>query len=80
MEEVVAIAKTLNLEGMLCPLPVVKLAKAIKEVEDGEILEATATDPGVMADIPAWCKATGNVLLGLTREDKIFRFQVRRVA
>jgi len=79
MEEATVIAKTLDLEGMLCPMPVVKLAKAIKEIEDGEILEATATDAGVMADIPAWCKSTGNELLELTREDKIFRFQVRRV-
>jgi tRNA 2-thiouridine synthesizing protein A len=80
MEQAAVIVKTLDLEGMLCPMPVVKLAKAIKEIGNGEILEATATDAGVMADIPAWCKSTGNELLELTREDKIFRFQVRRVA
>jgi len=72
------VAMTLDLTGMLCPLPVVKLAKAIKQIQPGEILEATATDPGVTADIPAWCRSTHNELIELSRDGKIFRFRVRR--
>jgi tRNA 2-thiouridine synthesizing protein A len=71
--------QTLNLEGLLCPMPVVKIGKAIKDVNDGEIIEATATDPGVLADIPAWCKTTGNELLEMKKEEKIFRFFVKKV-
>jgi tRNA 2-thiouridine synthesizing protein A len=70
--------KTLDLEGLLCPMPVIKIAKAIKEVQPGEIIEAFATDPGVMADIPAWCRSTGNELVVLEKRDKQFRFVVRR--
>lgn len=43
----------LNLEGLLCPIPVVKISQAIKNMAVGGVLEATATDPGVLADIPA---------------------------
>jgi tRNA 2-thiouridine synthesizing protein A len=71
--------KILDLKGLLCPIPVVKMAKAIKEVEVGQTIEATATDPGVMADIPAWCRTTGNELVSLEKQDKQFRFIVRRL-
>jgi len=69
----------LNLEGLLCPIPVVKMAEGIKKVEIGGIIEATATDPGVLADIPAWCKSTGNEMLNVAREGKVIRFWVRRL-
>ncbi len=70
--------KVLDLKGLLCPMPVVKMAKAIKEVDPGQTIEAFATDPGVMADIPAWCRTTGNELVSLEKMDKQFRFVVRR--
>ncbi len=71
---------SLDFKGLLCPMPVVKLAKAIKEIQVGEILEAVATDPGVMADIPAWTRSTGHELVSLDkREDKTFKFVVKRL-
>jgi len=71
-------AKVLDLKGLLCPLPVVKMARAIKEVEIGQTIEAFATDPGVMADIPAWARSTGHEMVVLEKLDKQFRFVVRR--
>lgn len=71
---------SLDFKGLLCPMPVVKLAKAIKEIQVGETLEAVATDPGVMADIPAWTRSTGHELVSLDkREDKTFKFVVKRL-
>ena len=69
----------LDLKGLLCPMPIVKMAKAIKDVPVGETIEAFATDPGVMADIPAWCRTTGNELVTLEKLDKQFHFIVRRL-
>jgi tRNA 2-thiouridine synthesizing protein A len=68
----------LNLKGLLCPMPIVKMAKAIKEIQVGETLEAVASDPGVMADVPAWCRSTGNELVSLDKVEKEFHFVVRR--
>ena len=70
--------KTIDLKGLLCPMPIVKMAKAIKEVNVGETLEAFASDPGVMADVPAWCRSTGNELVTLEKQDKQFHFIIRR--
>ncbi len=72
------ITKTMDLKGLLCPMPIVKLSKAIKEVEIGQSIEAIATDPGVMADVPAWCRTTGNELVALEKQEKQFHFIVRR--
>ncbi len=71
---------TLDLKGLLCPMPVVKIAQAIKKIEVGEAIEATATDPGVMADIPAWTRSTGNELVTMEKvEGKVIRFVVKRL-
>ena len=79
MPEALRADLTLDLEGLLCPMPVVKMSKAMKEVPVGAIVEATATDPGVLADIPAWARTSGNELIKMEREGKLVRFYVRRV-
>jgi tRNA 2-thiouridine synthesizing protein A len=72
------IAKTLDLKGLSCPLPIVKTAQGIKEVQSGELIEALATDPGSVADFNAWCKATGNELVEQGRDGDVFRFVIRK--
>jgi tRNA 2-thiouridine synthesizing protein A len=69
----------LNLEGLMCPMPIVKISKAVKEAPVGTVFEATATDPGVLADIPAWARTTGNEVVKMEKEGKIVRFFVRKV-
>ena len=73
------IDKVLDLKGLLCPIPVVKIANAIKEVAINDVIEATATDPGVMMDIPAWCASTGNELQRMDEAEGVFTFQVKRL-
>ncbi len=70
---------SLDFKGLLCPMPVVKLAQAIKKVQIGELIEAIATDPGVISDIPAWARTSGNELVTLEKREKDIRFVVKRV-
>lgn len=79
MTESVSSNIVLDLKGLLCPMPVVKIAGAIKKIEVGQVIEATATDPGVMADIPAWAKSTGNEVVKMEREGKVITFWVKRL-
>ena len=74
-----SIEKVLDLKGLLCPIPVVKISNAVKEVEVGDVIEATATDPGVMMDIPAWCASTGNELQSMDEVDSIITFRVKKL-
>jgi TusA-related sulfurtransferase len=64
--------------GLLCPLPVIKIAKAMRELEPGQVLKLVATDRGSIADIPAWASTTGNELLESYEEGEELAFFVRK--
>lgn len=70
--------QVLDLKGLLCPMPVVKLSVAVKKLAMGQVIEGIATDPGVMADIPAWARTSGNELLSIQQQGKEFHFIVKK--
>jgi len=74
----VAVAQTLDLKGLSCPLPILRTAKAMKELEPGERVEVLATDPGSVPDFNAWSTKTGNPLVEATKADGVFRFIVEK--
>lgn len=65
--------------GLLCPVPIIQTAKKIKEMKVGQVLEIVSTDEGIRADMPAWCKMSGQEFLGLEEEAGIFHVYVRKV-
>ena len=68
----------LDCTGMLCPMPIVKTSKAMKELESGKVLKMIATDAGSPPDIEAWSRQTGNELLRSTVEDSKFVFFLKK--
>ena len=72
------INRTLDLKGLSCPLPIVKTAQAIRELQSGDLIEALATDPGSVADFKAWATTTGNELVEQSEADDVFRFVIRK--
>jgi len=70
----IASDQVLDCTGLLCPIPVIKTSKAIKEIEMGQVLEMVATDPGAPPDMVAWAKQTGHE----PASDGTFRFWFRR--
>ncbi len=72
--------ETLDARNLSCPMPVLKSQKALKALEINQVLEILASDPGSMADIPAWSRTTGQELLSAEeRGPKDFRFLVKRL-
>jgi tRNA 2-thiouridine synthesizing protein A len=69
----------LDLRGLLCPMPMVKVSQQIGSVPIGGVIRAVATDAGSMADIPAWAKSTGNEVLQAEKVGTEFVFLVKRV-
>ena len=53
----------LNAKRLLCPLPVIRTQDRVKTMQTGDVLEVVCTDPGVMQDIPAWCRINGHKVL-----------------
>ena len=68
----------LNCEGELCPGPVIKVAKAMKGLQIGQVLGIRATDPGSLPDMDAWTKQTGNELVARHEANGVYTFYVRR--
>lgn len=74
----VAVARTLDLQGLACPIPVIRTAKAMKELAQNELLEVLATDPGSRSDMIAWCAATKNEIVEQDAHDGVFRYVLRK--
>jgi len=64
--------------GQMCPMPIAFMAKNVKKLEAGQVLEIRADDEGAHADIPAWCEQTGNGFLGEEPAEGYFRYYVRK--
>ena len=80
MSEEIKADKVLDLKGMPCPMPVVKVSKGIKEIQVGQVLEAVTTDPGALADFPAWARTSGNEILKTEQAEGTIRFYIKRKA
>jgi peroxiredoxin family protein/TusA-related sulfurtransferase/rhodanese-related sulfurtransferase len=63
-QELPSVAMRLDCSGLQCPGPIMKVFEVMKGMDDGQVMEVTASDPGFMRDIDAWCRRTGNTLLG----------------
>jgi len=77
-DEVQASFILLDLSGLRCPLPIVKLNGAIRELAPGAGLEVRATDPAFELDIQAWCRRTGNPLLDLQKGTGVLVARLRK--
>ena len=64
-------------KGMYCPMPIVKLKKATKTMETGQVLRLIATDPGAKRDVPAWANKTGAEILESNEKDGEFTFLIK---
>ena len=62
----------LDCRHLLCPMPVIRTQDRIAKLSPGDRLLVTCTDPGVIQDIPTWCRINGHrVLETVEREREI---------
>lgn len=66
----------LDARRLLCPQPVIRTQKKIRELTEGDLLIVYATDPGVQQDIPAWCRIHGHTLVSCEKVDKDFILRI----
>ena len=71
---------TLDLRGLRCPLPVLRVRKALLAAAPGTIVVALSDDPLAAIDIPHFVHATGDLLLETERLERCWRFAIRREA
>jgi tRNA 2-thiouridine synthesizing protein A len=74
------VADTLEYDatGLLCPLPVLRANRKLRELPMGGELTIRATDPASESDFPAFCKQTGHELVSTAREGEVLVFVIRK--
>lgn len=68
--------RILDATGLLCPEPVMMLHKAIKESNEGDVIEVHATDPSTLRDIPKFCQFLGHQLVEQKSVDNQYVFLI----
>ncbi len=65
----VSVAKHIDASDLQCPGPILRLKQQLDALQIGQALTISARDPGFAADIPAFCRSTGNELIKMTAEN-----------
>jgi tRNA 2-thiouridine synthesizing protein A len=71
-------ARTLDVRGLACPIPVARTAQAAAALGAGEVLEVLATDPDAELDVRAWAARSGDEVLSVEHRGEVLRLLVRR--
>jgi tRNA 2-thiouridine synthesizing protein A len=71
----------LDCRGVVCPAPIIELARRVGEVEIGGLIGVVTADAAARVDVPAWCRMAGQEYVGEeSAKDGVPRYVVRRVS
>jgi tRNA 2-thiouridine synthesizing protein A len=68
----------LNLRSLKCPLPALKVRKALTRAAAGDEIVAECTDPLAAIDIPNLIRQTGDEILETRRDADALVFRIRK--
>jgi len=69
---------TMNLRGLKCPLPALRVRKKLSALKSGDLIVAECTDPLAAIDIPNLLRQTGDTLEGNAEADGVLTFRIRK--
>ena len=70
--------KIMNLRGLKCPLPALRVKKMLASLKSGDLIVAECTDPLAALDIPNLLRQTGDTLEGKAQADGVLTFRIRK--
>ncbi|AIL32765.1 sulfurtransferase TusA family protein [Basilea psittacipulmonis] len=53
----------IDTSGLTCPLPILRMKKALNQLESGQVVKVFTTDPHAEGDFQDFCRQTQNILL-----------------
>ena len=68
----------LDATGLKCPLPVLKLRKALEGLSIGEKIILHADDPIAPLDVEHFCKTAGHDLLNINQKENYVEFLISK--
>jgi tRNA 2-thiouridine synthesizing protein A len=74
--------KIMNLRGLKCPLPTLRVKKMLSTLQSGDLIVAECTDPMAAIDIPNLVRQTGDTLeakdIGKEQGKDLLTFRIRK--
>jgi len=70
----------LDCKGLNCPMPIVKISRAMKELQPGVTLTVTASDPSFKADVEAWVRKMNQKLTSFADVDGVQTAVIEKVS
>lgn len=64
--------------GLNCPLPLLRLKKALLSMSSGEVVKVIATDPAAHLDFGVYSDQTGHQIIQLIKESNIQIFYFKK--
>ena len=68
----------MNLRGLKCPLPALRVRKMLASLKSGDLIAAECTDPLTAIDIPNLLRQTGDMLEGKSEAGDVLTFRIRK--
>jgi len=68
----------LDARGLACPLPLLKMKLALKDLQTNNTIRVLTSDEGSLADFKSFCELTGNTLLSMTIKQGYFEFVIEK--
>lgn len=70
--------REVDARGLNCPLPILRTKKALNGMTSGQTIRVLTTEPGSVRDFRAFCRQSGNELVGEGERGGAFWFVLRR--
>ena len=69
---------TMNLRGLKCPLPALRVKKMLSSLKAGDLIVAECSDPLAAIDIPNLLRQTGDTLEAKAKANGVLTFNIRK--
>ncbi|MDD5462634.1 MAG: sulfurtransferase TusA family protein [Methylococcales bacterium] len=64
--------------GLLCPLPLLRLKKALMEISSGDVVKVIATDPAAHLDFGVYTDQAGHQIVEFIKHTNTQIFYIRK--
>jgi len=70
--------KELDVTGLNCPLPILRVKQALTTMDNGQILKVIVTDPGSTKEFKVFSDQTTHILLDSAIQNGKFMFLIKK--
>jgi tRNA 2-thiouridine synthesizing protein A len=68
----------IDASGLLCPLPLLRLKKALTGMSSGDVVKVIATDPAAHLDFGVYANQSGHQIIELIKHDDKQIFYIKK--